>query len=497
MGSHTALLNEESFQENQSRTRGGTSRASTSFTDYPSDILLEILGDLDLWDTFSFLSVCTAFRNLGNSRFLWIDVLKRTECFRPLPIPVGTDINDFNLIELQKIAWRTHHLEINWIVYPEIRRVADLRLRVPVDGQRTNILSVIPGTPLVLVYQERTCRLILCDFNADNVRVLKRMDLERPSCSALYDKLGVHLVALFTDAGGASERSLCVLGVEYGKEGGANLEEYFSAPSTISCQSLFICENIVGVIPHSGGETFLRVHITNFVTKASAIISIEVGSPINHRSRPACYVCNATPYIVTNSNHCEFEVYHCPTNRLPSTVGGPQNLEGDIIERSGALVQVSGVDDGEYHNDSFETAKVWWSPMGLHAITVMRYDRYDHGTYIRFWPKGEEDEPPERCYLEGSPAYFNGRDSPWPMASSPSGNYAVIILDWMKHSSSPPITTLYLITFLAGPGAIKSLCLDLPPTISSRFICSVGIDERCGVVYLTCTNGRLLAVSYV
>ncbi|KAF8880422.1 hypothetical protein BD779DRAFT_1675939 [Infundibulicybe gibba] len=386
-----ALSNEESFQENQPRILDGTSRASTSFTDYPSDVLLEILSALDLWDTFSFLSVCTAFRNLRDSRFLWIDVLKRTECVRPLPIPVGTDINDFNLVELQQIAWRAHHLETNWIVFPEVRRVADLRLSV---SEHINILSVIPSTPLVLVYQESTSRLMLCDFNVDNIRILKRMHL------------GTYLVKIWDIDATGRRNSLRVLGVAYGKEGRANLEEYYSAPLPTSCQSLFICEDIVGVIPRSRGETFLRVHITNFATKASATISIEVGSPINYRSRPICYVCNATPYIVTNSNHCEFEVYHCPPNRLPSTVGGPQNLEADIIERSDALVQVSEIDDGQYHDDGFETAKVWWSPMGLHAITFIHYGENDRGTHIRFWPTGEEDEPPERYYLEGGPVFI-------------------------------------------------------------------------------------------
>ncbi|KAF8870475.1 hypothetical protein BD779DRAFT_537079 [Infundibulicybe gibba] len=369
----------------------------------PTDILLDIIGHLDLHDTFSFLSVCSGVKRLRHSRFLWLDLLQRTERVRPLAFPVGTDITHLSLAELEAVAQHTHHVQQNWgSERPSIRRPVRSKSYGPAGSGVAAILSVVPGTSLAILYIRETTQLICCDLDAPHL--MESMVVGHISRKAHYNKPGLHLIAL-TMGHHTHARSLCVLGVEHENGRAVTLKEYFRAPSYTSCKALFICEDVIGVIPYPEDETFIRVHATNFLTNVSVTVLIEVGHPISNFSYLLCYVHDTSPYIVV-ANSWEFEVHRCPADRLP--LGGAHGLESGSHERINNTrvakidVEQDGLraDHGVYDS---EIAEMRWSPMGFHAIVV----EYSHETaypttFAHFWPSGIEKAPTTICSKEGS-----------------------------------------------------------------------------------------------
>ncbi|KAF8870362.1 hypothetical protein BD779DRAFT_1580774 [Infundibulicybe gibba] len=413
--------------------RTSISRNSKELPLTPVSLAKYIIGHLDLHDTFSFLSVCSGVKRLCHSRFLWLDLLQRTErSWRRLrSIPIVFSKN-----------WGSER--------PSIRRPVRSKSYGPAGSGVAAILSVVPGTSLAILYIRETTQLICCDLDAPHL--MESMVVGHISRKAHYNKPGLHLIALTMGHHGHA-RSLCVLGVEH-ENGRA---------------ALFICEDVIGVIPYPEDETFIRVHATNFLTNVSVTVLIEVGHPISNFSYLLCYVHDTSPYIVV-ANSWEFEVHRCPADRLP--LGGAHGLESGSHERINNTrvakidVEQDGLraDHGVYDS---EIAEMRWSPMGFHAIVV----EYSH----------------ETAYPTTVGSHIKSRDSPWLLASSPSGMYTVIILDRTHdtpcNSDSEPSVFLYLVQFLVNPDAIKTRLLEFPSYICLHEIYSVAVDERRGYLF--------------
>ena len=88
--------------------------------------------------------------------------------------------------------------------------------------------------------------------------------------------------------------------------------------------------------------------------------------------------------------------------------------------------------------------------------------------------------------------------SPWLVSSSPSGAYTVIALDLTGNVSdeSDMFAILQLLHFTNDPPNIQPCQLELPFFIDLNDICSIALDERRGIVYLSHARGYLFAVPY-
>ena len=99
-----------------------------------------------------------------------MSVLGQTQIYRNLLCPLGTDVSELDIDDLQQIAVCTYRLEINWSQNrPRISgEIGSVPCRpIPLDGQYYAILAAIPATSHVLIeyrgWREDPATIILFD----------------------------------------------------------------------------------------------------------------------------------------------------------------------------------------------------------------------------------------------------------------------------------------------------------------------------------------------
>ncbi|KAG5728050.1 hypothetical protein E4T56_gene19455 [Termitomyces sp. T112] len=168
--------------------------------DSPFDILIVICSYLELSDVFSLATVCSTLRKFANSKYLWIDALKRTGRIRSLACLPSTNLTQMSVDELKCIAHRTRKLEYNW----NQRRPRIVRSLGPIQYSNANpqllpdILAVIPGTSFVVLHLRRLEKMLVCD--SEGKKPTRSIDIStlihhthwfhEPEC---------HLIALISD----------------------------------------------------------------------------------------------------------------------------------------------------------------------------------------------------------------------------------------------------------------------------------------------------------
>ncbi|KAF8875308.1 hypothetical protein BD779DRAFT_1678314 [Infundibulicybe gibba] len=450
-----------------------------SWTSCPQDILMEITSHLNLRDLVSFLSVCSAFKTLMDSRSLWIYLLERMERRRPLACPVGTTIQNLGIDKLREIAQRTGRLEANW--NSRAPRILDTVKSTNWNLQQAEILHIIPGTNLAIIYSDtlNTPRITCC--NLDDMESPVDLHVGSKIRAAHYDELDCHLMALAVGTGRRGEkyvRSLLVLRVKYGNETKPTIERIFHAPREDLGDDLFINKDAVGLITLHASH--INIHAINFITEATSNIRISVGYPID----ASPYLCShmqgrALSIMVTHES--EYDLFDFPTDEISfstthaSQPGGERILEGDVI-RTGRI------DDRESCTGHLEIAIVNQCPLGLY--TILRFEHRGRlATLFHFWPAGNQDAL-TTLRLEGT------IHNELLLTISPSGAYVAFILDQNLRSS------LYLITFATNPNKIYPHRLEVPDYVNLDDVYSIGIDERCGVIYLLTKDSTVITIPY-
>lgn len=214
---------------------------------------------------------------------------------------------------------------------------------------------------------------------------------------------------------------------------------------------------------------------------------------------PCTTIGDTTYFVFPEGRH---DVYHCPTDLLfPSVDSTLENGSDRDIELIPSL-QLSDFNTKWLSTHDYESAGPSLSPRGLHANFTLYHDvsQLTFTTLISFHPINGLPSPRSDSVSE---LILNGPIakhplsalSPWLIASSSSGMYTAVILD-MSYTSSPDGHQLYLVRFAHDPPGITSCQLTVPFYINLEQIYSLGMDERCGVLYLSHFKGHLFALPF-
>ncbi|RDB15202.1 hypothetical protein Hypma_004821 [Hypsizygus marmoreus] len=472
-----------------------------SFDNHPPDLLIEVASHLGLLDVFSFLSVCSSFWKLRESRYLWIALLERTQRLRSLACRVGTDVSQLDIDHLQYVARWTHRVEKNWrqsrpCIARAIRSVPFISAS---EMEPAAILAVIPATPLVILYAQQAQRIIVCDSQGRTP--VSGIHVGKISRLAHFNERGRHLIALTIGTHVDNEMSLRVVSVEYGDGNVPAMRTVYQGPIPRPCRALFIYKDVVGIIPYSYDDSPACIHAINFVTRLSVNISVELGDSINNTSYIFCSIVDGTPFIITAQDRMH-HIYRCPIEVLPldedTAIEDGATIQGNLVQ----IAALHAVDPEDTFYD-YETPDLKWSPRGLHAFFVLyNISSQVIETHPCFWPIDHTYPPsPDQVQrlatmsFEGTvAAYFESRTSPWLVATSQSGTYAAVVVN--REVGPNALPTLFLIEYDSDPLKIESRQLELPFFINLDQIYAIAIDESLGVIYLSHALGHLFAVPY-
>ncbi|TFK38939.1 hypothetical protein BDQ12DRAFT_85400 [Crucibulum laeve] len=473
-------------------------------TNYPHDLLLEIVAYLSLEDLLSFLSVCSYFEKLSECHILWIRVLEEVQRCRPLACPIGFDLTQADVQELIEIARKTYHLERNWNCTdsPQLMRSVQSKEYTSLKFEDPgSIISVISGSSIVILYLEGSESLVCCDMQGS--RPSSSIRVGNIKQHAHYDLLGDHLIALIIGQPFAEEISLFVISITYGKNQKTEMKTVYTSPLYHECRALFILEDIVALLPFSDDDNGeLIAHVTNFKSGINTEIPLMANHPIENTAFVFCSTLTNTPHIVVCDN-VDYVVYKIPMDAFKKRLDNdpPSNTSSLYVIQLIEVINVHADEDNSVFDS--ELADVKWSSMGLRVMEVQyrREFSLSTSTRISLWPPSTSPTPlsPIQTTLPGTITTHNFEEgSPWLLASSSSGIYSVMLLDRKNDLSYQEDTklTLNLIHYSKNPPEICSSQIELPFFINPCDIYSVGIDERCGVIYLSHFQGYVFALTY-
>lgn len=144
----------------------------------PAEILLEIIGSLQLQDavtlstvrphmtiTFhlsSLLQTCHRLWSLSHERAFWTKTLEATRFLRPLPCPLYEDFSKLDLPALKGLVRHAMRLEQNWSQEkPQISGPIQSFSLGSTEGD-IKILFNIPGTPFIVTHTEEEGGSMTC-----------------------------------------------------------------------------------------------------------------------------------------------------------------------------------------------------------------------------------------------------------------------------------------------------------------------------------------------
>ncbi|GLB41507.1 hypothetical protein LshimejAT787_1001070 [Lyophyllum shimeji] len=453
-------------------------------TSYPVDVLLEILACLNLSDTLSFLSVCSAFRDLRDNRILWITVLQRTQLTRPLACPVGTNLAHLDLHALQHIAYRTYRLEKNWNC--DRPPIAGLVKTLTFEN-RVSAVKTIPGTSLIVIIKrlgggQRNLNIICHDIETGKSAQILVCLIHR---IARFDGYGRHLIAMLQyKAYGRDDQkySLAVLEITYSQGETPCINMIYQRPLPAQqgyCAELFITADHVGFSSEHGTQ----ITVINMTTDCSFKIPVNTPDnirPFRSRSVKSSDLIRFPPLLSLSSEERAIHVYS----------EDPLNYDhwndGDILRIH--LERIAQVPRSKRANTSLNPLTpyddhLFWSPIGLHILTcaTFQYASPKHVVIeVQYWPRANPGSP----LLVGQPVNLQLTGTTRGRTWSPSGAYAVIRRE-VTDDSGQYQRVFMLLHFVADPDpAIHSRDLDLPGIIDTRRVSWLAIEERCGVIYL-------------
>lgn len=88
------------------------------------------------------------------------------------------------------------------------------------------------------------------------------------------------MIASQADYQSSNRIYLLVLSVQYQGGDGVTIQEVYRAPLEAPCRALFICKDVVGVIPYAGDEANLSITAINYITNASVRVSVDLGHAV-------------------------------------------------------------------------------------------------------------------------------------------------------------------------------------------------------------------------
>ncbi|KAG5728090.1 hypothetical protein E4T56_gene19456 [Termitomyces sp. T112] len=469
--------------------------------DTPSDILIWICSHLALSDVLSLVTVCSSFRKLTDSKYLWIDALKSTGRIRSLACPPSTDLTQMSVDELRRIAHRTHKLEYNWSQErPRIARSARSIQYFDSDSEEepAEILAVIPGT-LLVVLQHRE-KILVCDIEGQipiqsiDVGTLIRHAhwFNEPEC---------HLIALINEY---LEDGIWLRGISINRESLEIREIFAIRIDWVADVPFFLDSSTVGF--YNGIND--TITIINFIRDISAEIVIDKGLAEGFY-KCSCSVIGQTLILLAYAQEDLCQVLRCPIEKL--FLGEPRSWADIATEISTkwelvATLPCNTIDPAaNYYVNQVEQL----SPFRFHTLRG-NYFRGDHyrgpswtaTTYASLWPITKIDtidildgqcKPSVEKTMDWKVWYYRQADGvrvPWLAAPSESGNYSVIVME------EDECLQLALLHWDVHRAAIHVRHLDVPSYIDLNEVYAVGIEERYGVIYLSLVQGYLFALPY-
>lgn len=109
---------------------------------------------------------------------------------------MGIDLSGLDLNVLRQIAHRTNRVEKN--LNHESPRILHAVKSIPFSSmhERASIVTVVPGTGLVILHNSQR-QLICCDI--ENSLPVAKIDIGHIKAHTSYDERGRHLLALIAD----------------------------------------------------------------------------------------------------------------------------------------------------------------------------------------------------------------------------------------------------------------------------------------------------------
>ncbi|KAJ6590083.1 hypothetical protein DFH09DRAFT_222100 [Mycena vulgaris] len=221
------------------------------FSDFPEDIILEVMNHLVLPDHMSLLTTCSSIYRLSQQRSFWISVLDTTRKTSTIACPRFTPLSEYNLESLKEFVFSWLRLQKNWSKpYPLIRQPATFT----VLSEPAEIILTVPGTDILLLHLKESGVIICWDVKMANlfsflpVTTGGRID----GISAPSESYGIYVVAIQTIQAKApfTGRRL-LLTIKHENRKATSFESVFSdmLPETGShFSSLFVTEHVVGSV---------------------------------------------------------------------------------------------------------------------------------------------------------------------------------------------------------------------------------------------------------
>ncbi|KAG6910114.1 hypothetical protein DXG01_013168 [Tephrocybe rancida] len=473
-------------------------------SDLPSDILSAIFSHLELHDLISAISVCCVFRQLTDSKPLWIFALTKASEARNLACPLGTDVTQMSVDELKRVARRTDKLYRNWSLdRPCIARAVRSVPYPDTNGvEPDSIIATIPATSLVVLYLREQEQIVICDSEGKIPLFSTRVG--QVQFRAHFDEPLRHLIAVTTTEDHGTVSWLKIISIEYGNGEVPSIRELFTylMPAQHDVYDIFLTTNIVGLVRCLEDES-LCVHAVNFAKN----VSVEIPMPFGNFTDPPLVICSVIdkiPYI-TVALRDVYEVYRCPVDKLVSEAD--LNLEKVEAEICTGMIRVVKITRSytEGNSNDWDTAELRLSAFGFHMLRVLYVNDFASITYSFLWPLenlhslGLDGVPiaegltHAETSIDGRPpARYMGRTA-WLASTSHSGIYSAVIImtddnggDWQ----------LYLLQRVLRPPNIHVRILDVPHYINLDQIYALAIEERHGVIYLTHERGYVFSIPY-
>ncbi|KAG6904798.1 hypothetical protein DXG01_007087 [Tephrocybe rancida] len=480
---------------------------NSKLVDCPVDVLLEITSHLKIQDVFSFLTVCSSFRRLGDEQSLWSKLLERTETRRPVACPPGTDFSKLNIEESRRILRHTERLEKNWdSILPMVYGSASLP---HIDNLPLDIVAVFPGASAVVISTVTSDSelLILGSFGSKPVvRPFCEMDLlVHHTTTIVGGRLCLACVIQPLGSQGA-KTELHIYHVALGLDGTPHVDlNHQMSFDPLNFSHLFISQDVFGYIRVSDSSDaamdlydYLRtsepgsvaLHLYNFTADISVVVSLDSMICMANEVKVAVSP-DGAPIVTETLYNGSSRIYRCPSKYLPYGSCAPQ---GDFTVQMLGQVNPSYIINNPNGSSSIVNKKlVHWSPLGVHMFVDGYYvDSISHlfqssYTAIYFWPADEETNLD--IYNNSRVARIELLITHRINTFSESGRYAVVYPEqWSSHRE------LYLLQFYPGIAPCidaKKITLptSLPKSLPGGRVGSIAIDERLGKVFLYYDTG--------
>ncbi|KDQ51539.1 hypothetical protein JAAARDRAFT_503901 [Jaapia argillacea MUCL 33604] len=457
-----------------------------SFSQLPGDIMLEILGNVDLEDVLSFLATCRNFYSVRETRSLWLRLLKRMDRRHPLPCSFDEDLTKMDLHRLIATAMRARRLQNN-LARDEPQPIGLIRSHR--FNQDMDVLGIIPGADLILLHIRG--RGIACLWDISAMKSLASVYIGRTILlySDAHFERGKFLIGFEIsdepdfdpDENGPSV--IRVLEVKHGSAQQPSLREVFHVPVTTPFpECLFLDSRYIGVLGDRTEEAY-RVCIYDLNSDSKVSSQLQHVLPSDAESGLQASIIGDYLYLMVEEEE-QLSICHYAIRDLLSSGVNPPHTVMD-----GNFTKTSSI--GCFHN----------SGLHLRGVIAVSLSFGNPGMIVRFWPTSSTDNPnPELTFTNAVEKTLRHSviSNPYDAELIGMGNCANDILiatkDHRPRSRSPP--TLHLVRFDPDTHTTRTVPLALPSNIILQEIVSVHLEECKGRLILLDESWTLWVVSY-